>query len=83
MAHMDAPNRECYSVTGNYRTRVWVAFLEWPRPGETAGELVQRLHMKYQADYAQPTFDIEVSRYQDGTPKYALVRLRTLDVEEV
>lgn len=73
------PTREFYSVTGNYRVRVWVSFLEWPRPGESGNEFVQRLQALYLQEYGQTDFEIEVSYHPDGAPKQALVRLKTFD----
>lgn len=72
------PSREVYSVSGNYRVRVWVAFLEWPRPDESAAQFVERLQNVYANDYGQSDFEIELSRHADGSPKFAFVRLRTV-----
>ena len=69
------PSRECYSVTGGYRVRVWVSFLEWPRPGVEAQMFIERLQKKYSEDYAQKDFEIELSYKSDGSPKQALVKL--------
>ena len=73
------PSRECYSVTGGYRVRVWVSFLEWPRPGEEAQAFIDRLQDVYQKEYGQMDFEIEPSYKSDGSPKQALVKLRSAE----
>jgi hypothetical protein len=70
--------RECYTITGGCAVRIWAAFLEWPRPGESVAEFVARLQQEYTAQ-GQDLFDIELSRHGDGAPKSALVKLKVLE----
>jgi hypothetical protein len=76
---VNLPTRECYSISGGYRVRVWSSYLEWPNVGETATSFIDRLHFEYDKEYHQSDFEIELSRHPDGSPKSAMVRLRMTD----